>query len=526
VKRKKQNRLLLILLILLVIFLAAYVLLRQYNQDLEEQEAAETEESTIAFLPEDLDTSNIIGISFTSGQELLQFEYSEDTWYLSKDHNCPLDQDMMTSLQSNISSLTASREVADNLDDLASYGLDNPSNTVTVVDSNGVSATIYIGSLNSVTENYYIYMKDVDKVYTVESNFVNAFNYELTDLIQIEDVPTMSSDLLTKVTVQKSDGKWVMSYQEDGDTSLDYTATSTWFLTSPKKEVSAMDSSLSSTMTSTISSLSPESCVAYHIDDSDLKTYGLKNPAAKITVNYNEAVTVEVEDESESQESESAASESSADTSSVQSEESSEEETTQATTKTVYEPRTFTFSIGQVTNKNKETSYYLNWDGSEQIYSISEDTATYFLDLNESSFIGMTPFNILSASIDQLDVTIDKETTTYKITRSSSVDEDNKETAETTYTKNDDEITAEEFDVLYEKLNELTAEKLYSEDEADEGVTGDTVSIKVQLNNTKMKDVTFTLKPFNTNYYSVALNGTDIWLVNKIDVSNIIKKVS
>lgn len=527
-KRKKQNRLLLILFILLIIFAIAYILLRQYNQQLEEEEALETQESTIAFLPENLDVSDIIGFSFIADKDVLQFEYSDDTWYLSTDHTCPLDQDIISSIVSNMNNLTARRQVDDSLEQLDTYGLDNPSNTITIVDADGVQATIYIGNANSVTDDYYIYMEDDTTVYTIESSFANAFNYDLTDLIQIEDFPEMSADLLTDVTVQKSDGTWTMDYKEEGDSSIDYTATSTWFLTTPNNIVSAMDSSLSSTMTSTVCGLTPESCIAYNITDSDLANYGLKDPAAKITVHYQEAVTVEAETETQGSSAASATSSSTAESDSTESQDTGEsEDETKSTqsTQTVYEPRTLTFSIGIAEDKNGESTYYINWQDSKQIYSISEDTAKYFLDLSADSFTSMTPFNILPANVDQLKATVGDTTTTYKITRSSSVNEDEEETTKTTYTKNNEEISSEDFNVLYEKLQDLTAEKLYSKDNADEGVTGDAVTIELTLNNTEMKTVTFTMKPYDNNYYSVALNGTNTWLVNKMDVSTIIKKI-
>ena len=66
-------------------------------------------------------------------------------------------------------------------DDLADFGLDDPANTVTLKTDSGLT-TIYIGSQNEITNEYYLKTGDSDTIYVVDSAPATGFDKSIEDL--------------------------------------------------------------------------------------------------------------------------------------------------------------------------------------------------------------------------------------------------------------------------------------------------------------------------------------------------------
>lgn len=86
----------------------------------------------------------------------------------------------METLLNKASAITASDEVTE-YDDLADFGLDDPANTVTLKTDSGLT-TIYIGSQNEITNEYYLKTGDSDTIYVVDSAPATGFDKSVEDL--------------------------------------------------------------------------------------------------------------------------------------------------------------------------------------------------------------------------------------------------------------------------------------------------------------------------------------------------------
>lgn len=86
----------------------------------------------------------------------------------------------METLLNKASAITASDEVTE-YDDLADFGLDDPANTVTLKTDSGLT-TIYIGSQNAITNEYYLKTGDSDTIYVVDSAPATGFDKSVEDL--------------------------------------------------------------------------------------------------------------------------------------------------------------------------------------------------------------------------------------------------------------------------------------------------------------------------------------------------------
>lgn len=99
----------------------------------------------------------------------------------------------------------------ENPDQLSDYGLDKPSYTIQFQDNDGVATEILIG--NGAGENYYATVGDSGKVYTISSDFQNYLQFDLTNLVQYDTVPSIGSGNLKSVTITENGTDTV--YEED-----------------------------------------------------------------------------------------------------------------------------------------------------------------------------------------------------------------------------------------------------------------------------------------------------------------------
>ncbi len=79
----------------------------------------------------DIATEDVKAFSYQYNNETLSFGKEDDTWYYEADKSIALDQDAVETLVTTAAQLTADREIKD-YEDLSEYGLEAPSNTITL----------------------------------------------------------------------------------------------------------------------------------------------------------------------------------------------------------------------------------------------------------------------------------------------------------------------------------------------------------------------------------------------------------
>ena len=188
----KKNKLV-ILLIILVALIAVYLGLSTYNKKAEERKAAEEEAEQIKLV--DVDT--LESLSYTDGSRTMNLTCNDGTWYYDEDQEVPLNQGTIEEMVSAITDLTAVRELEDP-DELEDYGLTDPLYTIkyTEEDDDAIH-TILVG--DTTGENYYVTIGDTEKVYTIDSTLVGVLYFDLGDIVEYDDVPSIGSGNLKKV---------------------------------------------------------------------------------------------------------------------------------------------------------------------------------------------------------------------------------------------------------------------------------------------------------------------------------------
>lgn len=521
-KRKKQRRLLLVLLVLLLAACAGYFFLLRYNA---RQEAAETEaeETSIAIYPEDFDSSSISSIRYNHDGELLSFSLQKDgeTWQYDDNTKFPLNQSSLTGMNTQLQSLTASRKLKDNLDNAADYGLDQPSNEVTLKDSDGTEFTIYFGNTNESASVTYIYTSAGKEVYTIDSGVQEYFSHPLLDMIIEDELPEPDSTaVFQKVTITQGDHTLALKFNEKGNPNLDYLERCSWFADLDGEKFAADDEAVSS-LTSALSGLTTSGCAAFDITKDQLSTYGLDQPNAVITMKYTQTETVESDKETASDEGSKADEETKTEESETDQE--SEEETEAEKTEVPY---SFTLRVG----KTVGDYYYVTWNDISQVYLMSTSTLESLLNLGKTDLVYMKPFNFSVSSIHELEIKYQDLTFDYKIDTATkeveTTDEEGKTTTEeqevTTYTLNGKEIESTDFTGLLSSIQTAAAEKLYPTEKGNAPIEDEAITMTVKLNRAKRSQVELILTPYDNNYYALYVDGTPSYLMNKNDVSSFI----
>ncbi|MGN0294356.1 MAG: DUF4340 domain-containing protein [Lachnospiraceae bacterium] len=532
-KRKKQRRLLLILLVLFLALCVGYFFLLRYNEEQENKESEETDTS-VSIYPEDFDSSAISSISYDYDGTTLAFSLQSDgeTWQYDDNTDFPLNQSSLSGMNSQLQSLTASRKIKDNLDNLADYGLDQPSNVVTAKDSDGTEFTIYFGDTNDTADVTYIYTSADENIYTVDSGIAGYFSHPLLDMIVEDDLPLPDSAAVYKnITIDRGKNKLTFRYNENGDTDLDYLKRCSWFGDIDGDRF-AMDDNAVSDLTGALTNLITSGCAAYDITEDEMSVYGFDDPTAVITVNYTQEETVEVEEETETEAETDEAAENNAEAKDETNDEDdadSETETEEEKeTKTVTVPYKLTLKVGKAVGDY----YYVTWNDISQVYLMSASSLETFLSCDKSSLAYMEPFYFMVNDIDEMKITCDGQTWHYQIKRTTeeveSTDEDGNTTTEeqevTKYTLNGQKIDSGDFTDVLGTIQDLSAEKLYPADKGSDSLSDkDAITIQVTFGRSERSEVTLVLTPYDSNYYALYVDGTPTWLMNKTDIAGFIK---
>lgn len=146
---KKQKKQLIALCILLLICIVAWVSLTKWNKSQEQKKQEEEEASKV--MVTDISTEDVKAFSYQYNNETLSFVKEDDTWYYEADKSIALDQDAVETLVTTAAQFTADQEIRD-YEDLSEYGLETPSNTITLTTGDGTT-TLLIGNKNDMLSN-------------------------------------------------------------------------------------------------------------------------------------------------------------------------------------------------------------------------------------------------------------------------------------------------------------------------------------------------------------------------------------
>ena len=466
-----------------------YVGLNTYVSKEEKTESSEEESKTEVF---SVKTDDIKSLEFIVDKKEVTFEKKDDSWVKKDETAFPVNQTTLDSAASAIKKVEADR-VLEDVEDLTEYGLDSPSNTVTVDTADGTTK-LNIGDENTSTNQYYISKDDDDStVYVVAADTVSPFMNSLYDYAQGEDFPTIDSSTVKKVQVSENKDSYVLEENSDG---------ATWDVSGDgSSDKESADTTAAGNVTSGLGSFAFDQFVNYNAED--LSQYGLDKPYATITVDYQENDST---DSTESGENDSTASESDSESSDTTDTDSSSED---ADSKTTTVDKQLVIYVG---DEAGDGSRYVTVD-NKQIYTMSTDILSAVIDKTPSDLWSLIVNYLSVKNLDQLQVTYGETTSTVNVSRETSTDDDGNEKETTTYQLDGKEIESTTFTTFYNKLINMAGQKRLT----DAYTPAADPEMTAVFTDSDKNQTTVTFYTYDTNYYA-AVVGDKVFLVNKMTV--------
>ena len=489
---KKSTKLVSAVVVLAVLG-GTYVGLNTYVSKEEKTESSSEEESKTEVFS--VKTDDIKSLEFIVDKKETTFEKKDDSWVKKDETAFPVNQTTLDSAASAIEKVEADR-VLEDVEDLTEYGLDSPSNTVTVDTADGTTK-LNIGDENTSTNQYYISKDDDDStVYVVAADTVSPFMDSLYDYAQGEDFPTIDSSTVKKVQVSENKDSYVLEENSDG---------ATWNVSSDgSSDKESADTTAAGNVTSGLGNFAYDQFVNYNAED--LSQYGLDKPYATITVDYQEEVKNDGTDSTESGENDSTASESDSESSDTTDTDSSSED---ADSKTTTVDKQLVIYVG---DEAGDGSRYVTVD-NKQIYTMSTDTLSAVIDKTPSDLWSLIVNYLSVKNLDQLQVTYGGATNTVNVSRETSKDDDGNDKETTTYQLDGKEIESTTFTTFYNKLINMAGQKRLT----DAYTPATDPEMTAVFTDSDKNQTTVTFYTYDTNYYA-AVVGNKVFLVNKMTV--------
>ena len=485
---KKSTKLVSAVVVLAVLG-GTYVGLNTYVSKEEKTESSSEEESKTEVFS--VKTDDIKSLEFIVDKKETTFEKKDDSWVKKDETAFPVNQTTLDSAASAIEKVEADR-VLKKVDDLTEYGLDSPSNTITVDTSDGTTK-FNIGDENTSTNQYYITKDDDDNtVYVVAASTVTPFMDSLYDYAQGEDFPTIDSSTVKKVQVSEDKDSYVLEENSDG---------ATWDVSSDgSSDKETADTTAAGNVTSGLGNFAFDQFADYNAED--LSKYGLDNPYATITVDYQEEVEDTSSDSSESDSEDTEGDE--ADSTDASNDSSSSEDT-----KTTTVDKQLVIYVG---DEAGDGSRYVTVD-NKQIYTMSTDTLSAVIDKTPSDLWSLIVNYLSVKNLDQLQVTYGGTTNTVNVSRETTTDDDGNDKETTTYQLDGEDIESTTFTTFYNKLTNMAGQKRLT----DTYTPATDPEMTVVFTDSDKNQTTVTFYTYDTNYYA-AVVGNKVFLVNKMTV--------
>lgn len=511
---KKSTKLVSAVVVLAVLG-GVYVGLNTYVTKKESTESSSEEESKTEVYS--VKTDDIKSLEFIIDKKDTVFEKKDDSWVKKDETAFPVNQTTLDSAASALEKVEADR-VLENVDDLTEYGLDSPSNSVTVTTDDGTTK-FNIGDENTSTNQYYIAKDDEDSTVYVVTSTVTPFMNSLYDYAQGEDFPTIDSSTVKKVQVSQDEDSYILEENSDG---------ATWDVSTDGSDKETADTTAAGNVTSGLGSLAYDQFTDYNAED--LSRYGLDKPYATITVDYQEEVENDSSDESESDSEvpesvtedntdstednsgdsiDSTASDDSSSGDSSESEDAADSSDTGDSTETTTVDKQLVIYVG---DNADDGSRYVTID-NKQVYTMSTDTLSAIIDKKASDLWSLIVNYQSVKTLDQLQVTYAGDTHTVNVSRETSTDDDGNETGTTTYKLDGNEIDSTTFTTFYNKLVNMAGQKRLTESYTPAA----DAEMKVVFTDTDNNQTTVTFYSYDTNYYAAVVDNK-VFLVNKMTV--------
>ncbi len=490
---KKKTVKMVLAVVSLAVLCGVYLGVSTYVSKQEEAENSKEEEEQVSVT--DASADEIETVKFLIDKKEVTFQRKEEEWVKGNDEAFPVSQDTLNNAVGMLGDLKAER-VLDDVSDLSEYGLDSPVNTIVFKTKVGEETSIKIGAKNESVSQYYVKKNEDDKkVYLVASASIEPFMNSLYDYAESGTFPEISSENIKAIQVE-GETSYNLSVDENGF----------WYVSDGGNQEKA-DSAKAASMVSSFSTLEYASFVNYDASEEEMESYGLNEPYANIILNYEEEISKKETDNLKSEETELEEAEN---TEEKQGEKKGEETEEKKEEEAEMKDKSLVIHVG---SEAEEGDRYVSVDDSKEVYTMSEETLSTFLDKDDSDFWDMNVCYTSINDIESVEITYKGERKTINVSRETSKDEDGNETETLSYEMDGKELDSIKMNTFYNKVSNMTAQKRVS----DDTTLNSEPEMKIVLRKTDGTEEEVSYHSYDSNFYGVKAENK-IYMVNKMNI--------
>lgn len=271
---KRRNLILLasVLFILCVVSVLINIMSQKKEEKIAEESISQAEADTTYLIK----ANDILKFSYQNKETAMSFSF-DGQWKYDFDDNFICSQTRMDSFKNMFLSLTASKTI-ETVEELSSYGLENPAYSVELTDDLQRKQWLHIGDMAG-NGDYYAQVEGDSKIYTISSLLVEYLSKELIEFASYITAPTFTADTVKEVSL--TDGTNILNLKQDNGE---------W-----KFMVSVQNQQQSGTVTNknaitdlleTMNGFGGVNCIDYYCDEEEQIEYGLTQPSISVDVIY------------------------------------------------------------------------------------------------------------------------------------------------------------------------------------------------------------------------------------------------
>ena len=334
---------LIVLFAVLAGLIVGYVLYSNYVAEQEKENTEIPEDTTVNVLS--IEESSVTSIEYEYGEEAVNLKKKGDKWLWAEDEDFPLKQSYPEYMLDNLTNIVADRLVADNLDNEADFGMDEPNFVINYSTSSGEEYVYTIGGYNSAAKCYYIKSSVADKIYMTKKAAVEPFVYYILEMAEVDSLAKFEAEKITSVEYTVGGRNYMLTTDSAGANF--YTKPYNYFYVGENGIKVAADGVASAEFLNSVEALSLGGVIAFKPDAEKLSECGLdENTKIVLKVTFDEEVSADETD----------------------------------TSVTVTKSNNFSVIVGKGVDEDGEDAYYAMIEGSELLYELSGGKA-FFEDL-------------------------------------------------------------------------------------------------------------------------------------------------
>lgn len=208
----KPVRNILILAGVIILLVGGVYAVNRY-QPKQEDKAAATMAPTVSIFKTDKD--NITTLAVTTPEEGTYALTKEgEVWIVNNDPSIRISQSRVDTLLYECASITGRDKLAENVQDLSQYGLDQPQRVVKITLSDGRTTTVLIGNVALENSVAYLMLEGENTVYTKSASGCDSLAMPLSKLLDTS-VYTIDSEDIGGITLEKPGAEPVRLIREN-----------------------------------------------------------------------------------------------------------------------------------------------------------------------------------------------------------------------------------------------------------------------------------------------------------------------